>query len=175
MARRSSGRLVATLVVAAALASCTRTDHREETQAVTSRTIEAVLAAHTDSLMALPGVVGTAIGLCDGAPCIRVFLADSGAAARRRRSTRPGIRRPGALQVRAQSDVRRRLGGARRVRAVPALARHRPLRARIPLLRAPLRRLLRGARARAPLRAELSRLQAIGQPLASEGVTRPGA
>ena len=33
---------------------------------------------------ALPGVVGTAIGLCDGAPCIRVFLADSGAAARRR-------------------------------------------------------------------------------------------
>src|SRR5437870_11915035 len=84
MARRSSGRLVATLVVAAALASCTRTDHREETQAVTPKTIEAVLAAHTDSLMALPGVVGTAIGLCDGAPCIRVFLADSGAAARRR-------------------------------------------------------------------------------------------
>jgi len=84
MMRRSFGRLVATLVVAAALASCARRDHREETQAVTSKTIEAVLAAHTDSLMALPGVVGTAIGLCDGAPCIRVFLADSGAAARRR-------------------------------------------------------------------------------------------
>ncbi len=84
MARRSSGRLVATLVTAAALASCACRDHREETQAVTSRTMEAVLAAHTDSLMALPGVVGTAIGLCDGAPCIRVFLADSGAAARRR-------------------------------------------------------------------------------------------
>jgi len=32
--------------------------------------------------MSLPGVVGTAIGLCDGTPCIRVFLADSGAAAR---------------------------------------------------------------------------------------------
>jgi hypothetical protein len=31
--------------------------------------------------MALPGVVGTAIGLCDGAPCIRVFLADSSAVA----------------------------------------------------------------------------------------------
>ena len=84
MMRRSFGRLVATLVVAAALASCARRDHREETQAVTSKTIEAVLAAHTNSLMALPGVVGTAIGLCDGAPCIRVFLADSGAAARRR-------------------------------------------------------------------------------------------
>ena len=84
MARRSSGCLVATLVVAAALASCARRDRREETQAVTSKTIEAVLAAHSDSLMALPGVVGTAIGLCDGAPCIRVLLADASAAARRR-------------------------------------------------------------------------------------------
>src|SRR5438093_6421978 len=34
------------------------------------------------SLMALPGVVGTAVGLCDGVACIRVFLADSSAAAR---------------------------------------------------------------------------------------------
>ena len=32
--------------------------------------------------MALPGVVGTAVGLCVGVPCIRVFLADSSAAAR---------------------------------------------------------------------------------------------
>ncbi len=84
MARRSSGRLVTTLVVAAALASCGRRDRREETQAVTSQTIEAVLAAHSDSLMALPGVVGTAIGMCDGAPCIRVFIADASAPGRRR-------------------------------------------------------------------------------------------
>ena len=49
-----------------------------------SRTIDEVLAAHTDSLMAMPGVVGTAIGLCDGAPCIRVLLADSSTAVRRR-------------------------------------------------------------------------------------------
>ena len=34
--------------------------------------------------MALPGVVGTAIGLCDGVACIRVFLADPSAAARGR-------------------------------------------------------------------------------------------
>ena len=47
-----------------------------------SKTIQQVLAAHTDSLMALPGVVGTAVGLCDGVACIRVFLADSSAAAR---------------------------------------------------------------------------------------------
>jgi hypothetical protein len=49
---------------------------------VSSKTIEQVLATHTDSLMALPGVVGTAIGMCDGAACIRVFLADSSAEAR---------------------------------------------------------------------------------------------
>ena len=46
---------------------------------MSSPTIEQVLAAHTDSLMAIPGVVGTAIGLCDRVPCIRVFLTDSGA------------------------------------------------------------------------------------------------
>ena len=52
---------------------------------MTAKTIEAVLAAHTDALLALPGVVGTAIGRCDGVPCIRVFLADANAAGR------PGI------------------------------------------------------------------------------------
>ena len=44
---------------------------------VTARSIDEVLAAHTDSLMALRGVVGTAIALCDGERCIKVFLADS--------------------------------------------------------------------------------------------------
>jgi hypothetical protein len=38
------------------------------------KTIDAVLAAHTDSLMAVPGVVGTAVGRCGGAPCIRVLV-----------------------------------------------------------------------------------------------------
>ena len=49
-----------------------------------SRAIADVLAAHRDSLMAVPGVVGTAIGVCDGAQCIRVFLAAEDPAARRR-------------------------------------------------------------------------------------------
>jgi hypothetical protein len=52
--------------------------------AVTARSIDQVLAAHTDSLMALPGVVGTAIGLCDGERCIKVLVADSSAATKRR-------------------------------------------------------------------------------------------
>ena len=55
---------------------------------VTARSIDEVLAAHNDSLMALPGVVGTAIGLCDGERCIKVLLADSGQETRRRIPTR---------------------------------------------------------------------------------------
>lgn len=61
------------------LAACAAQSGNDEVKTVPSRSIEAVLADHTDSLMALPGVVGTAIGRCDGAPCIRVFLADSNA------------------------------------------------------------------------------------------------
>jgi len=38
------------------------------------RPIEAVQGSHTDSLMRIPGVVGTGIGLCDGAPCIKVLV-----------------------------------------------------------------------------------------------------
>ncbi len=77
-------RPVATLLLAGAALSCAGGSGREEMKAVASKTIEQVLAAHTDSLMAVPGVAGTAIGLCDGAPCIRVFLADSSAETRRR-------------------------------------------------------------------------------------------
>ena len=36
-----------------------------------------VLREHTASLMALPGVVGTAQGLCDDEPCIRVFVVEA--------------------------------------------------------------------------------------------------
>lgn len=53
-----------------------------------SKTIEEVLAVHNDSLMAIPGVVGTAIGRCEGAPCIRVFMRDSSAARAARLSDR---------------------------------------------------------------------------------------
>ena len=45
-----------------------------------ARDIAAVLAAHNDSLLAMPGVTGTAIGICDGIPCIRVFTVDAAAA-----------------------------------------------------------------------------------------------
>jgi len=51
---------------------------------VAARSINEVLAAHTDSLMALPGVVGTAVGLCDGERCIKVLLSDSNPATKSR-------------------------------------------------------------------------------------------
>ena len=46
----------------------------QEGRPVTKKPIEEVLKEHTESLMALPGVVGTAQGLCSQEPCIRVFV-----------------------------------------------------------------------------------------------------
>ena len=41
---------------------------------MTKKSIEEVLEGHTRELMALPGVVGTAQGLCEKKPCIKVFV-----------------------------------------------------------------------------------------------------
>jgi hypothetical protein len=68
------------LLLAGAIAACAR----ESDTTVTAKTIDQVLAAHTDSLLALPGVVGTAVGLCDGQPCIKVMVADTNAGTRAR-------------------------------------------------------------------------------------------
>ena len=38
------------------------------------KSIDEVLKKHTDSLMALPGVVGTGQSLCQGKPCIKVLV-----------------------------------------------------------------------------------------------------
>jgi hypothetical protein len=45
---------------------------------VPARSIDDVLAAHTDALMRLPGVVGTAVGACGAERCIKVLVTDSG-------------------------------------------------------------------------------------------------
>ena len=82
---------VLTLLGALALAAgCARRAARGGDSVATSDSIETVLAAHTDSLMRVPGVVGTALGICDGAPCIRIFVADSSAAERGSLPTRLG-------------------------------------------------------------------------------------
>jgi len=70
------------VVLAAVVAACSGT--HSGGAPVATRSIDEVLADHTDSLMAIPGVVGTAIGLCDGARCIKVLVADSSAPAARR-------------------------------------------------------------------------------------------
>lgn len=67
--------------MAAALVACSGSPGNAQ-QGTKTKTIDEVLAAHTDSLLALPGVVGTAIALCDGKPCIKVMLADSNPATR---------------------------------------------------------------------------------------------
>jgi len=38
------------------------------------KTIEETLEEHTGALMSLSGVVGTAQGLCDGKPCIKIYV-----------------------------------------------------------------------------------------------------
>lgn len=47
------------------------TDKPEQSKATA---IEMVLKRHNDMLLSLPGVVGTAIGTCEGNPCIRVLV-----------------------------------------------------------------------------------------------------
>ncbi len=41
---------------------------------MTKPTIQAAQEELTESVMSLPGVVGTAIGSCDDAPCIKVYV-----------------------------------------------------------------------------------------------------
>ena len=48
---------------------------QEKEKLMPGKTIEMVLKEHTNDLMSLPGVVGTAQGLCSGKPCIKVFVA----------------------------------------------------------------------------------------------------
>jgi len=79
-------RVLATLLVLGSVAGCgsgSRSQDADRMESREPRTIEEVLEAHSHSLMAVPGVVGTAIGLCDSTPCIRVFLLRSSDAARR--------------------------------------------------------------------------------------------
>ena len=51
------------------------TGQKERRQDMLSKTIQQVQEEHTPAWMAMPGVVGTAIGEHDGRPCIKVFVA----------------------------------------------------------------------------------------------------
>ena len=41
---------------------------------MSDKTIEQVQEEHTNEWMAIPGVEGTAIGLFEGKPCIKIFI-----------------------------------------------------------------------------------------------------
>jgi hypothetical protein len=45
-------------------------------EGVTPPPIEEVLRTNTPGWMAVPGVVGTGIGVCDAVPCLKVFVAE---------------------------------------------------------------------------------------------------
>ena len=47
-----------------------------EEKPMKEKAIDEVLKEHTDSLMSLPGVVGTGEGECGGRPCIKVFVGE---------------------------------------------------------------------------------------------------
>ena len=75
---RKTAAMIALLWLGATVVACglvgTAEIQREES--VPNKTIEDVLKEHTSKLMSLPGVVGTAQGLCSGEPCIRVFVVE---------------------------------------------------------------------------------------------------
>ncbi len=67
---------IGVIVFASAFTACSNNvvdDHQGE-KIMPTRPIEAVLSEHTDELMSMQGVVGTAQGLCDDKPCIKVFV-----------------------------------------------------------------------------------------------------
>ena len=61
---------------AATMVSCSREQAEigQEDASMPNKSLEEILQEYTDSLMTMSGVMGTAQGLCDGEPCIRVFV-----------------------------------------------------------------------------------------------------
>lgn len=51
-----------------------RADNPQKENGLAQKTIESVLNENTEKMMSIPGVVGTAQGLCGNEPCIKVFV-----------------------------------------------------------------------------------------------------
>ncbi len=66
---------ICTIIAAGNLTGCfyAGPSDLEKGQTMPERTIEQVQEEHTDEWMAIPGVEGTAIGLYEGKPCIKIF------------------------------------------------------------------------------------------------------
>ena|SRR5262245_11939292 len=68
--------LTAALAVSGALTTCAQdiSGGEREPSRMAGVTITEVLKRHTEELMSIPGVVGTAVGECGGRPCIMVLV-----------------------------------------------------------------------------------------------------
>lgn len=84
-----------------------------------AKPVEAVLKEQTGRLLAMPGVVGTAQGLCGGNPCIKVYVEGGAAeAAREIPATLEGypvqVERTGEIRALPENGARPgRTGGSR--------------------------------------------------------------
>ena len=61
------------IVLASCIGAANQSDN-EPLETTVARSIEEVQEAFTREWMDLPGVVGTGIGLCEGQPCIKVYV-----------------------------------------------------------------------------------------------------
>ena len=50
------------------------TERKQQNSHVSPRPLQDVLKDHTDRLMTIPGVIGTAQALCDEEPCMKVYV-----------------------------------------------------------------------------------------------------
>ena len=67
---------IGVLAVGGVLASCgayAGPSDLDKGQSMPEKTIEQVQEEHTDGWMAIPGVEGVAISICDGKPCISIL------------------------------------------------------------------------------------------------------
>ncbi len=70
---------ISVMIAAGILTGCSYTGPSglEKGQTMPERTIEQVQEEHTDDWMAIPGVEGTAIGLFEGKPSIKIFASSN--------------------------------------------------------------------------------------------------
>ncbi len=54
--------------------ACSQQGGNQPKEIPMEKTIETVLKEQTGNLMGIPGVVGTAQGLCSGKPCVKVYV-----------------------------------------------------------------------------------------------------
>lgn len=76
---------IGVMTTAGNLAGCCHNDpgNPEKGQSMPERSIENVQEEYTDGWMAIPGVEGTAIGLSEGKPCIKIFTSSKSQQLRR--------------------------------------------------------------------------------------------